>query len=168
MESIQTRPSFHSHSIILTTFLSLTFTYHSCMPLPYHPTPITMLIIHPQYPHYHAPIYHLPFVTTPHSMHGCHPYPSPPILFLSLAAILIPHPRARNLVDLAAHHAHVQLASTGIPKAARLHACVPCTQAAPSLFFFFAAYAAPTRPLLLTRRHHPLQPCGHSHQPPWR
>ena len=142
MESIQTRPSFHSHSIILTTpifilttSLSLTFTYHSCMPLPYHPTPITMLIIHPQYPHYHAPIYHLPFFTTPHSMHGCHPHPSPPSLFLSLATILIPHPRARNLVDSAAHHAHVQLASTGIPKAARLHACVPCTQAAPSLIF---------------------------------
>ena len=96
-------------------------------------------------------------VLTPHSMHGRHPHPSSPSLFLSLAAILLPHPRVRNLVDLAAHHAHVQLASTGTPKVARLHARVPCMQATPSLIFF-VAYVAPTRPLLLTSRHHPLQP----------
>ena len=78
-------------------------------------------------------------VLTPHSMHGRHPHPSSPSLFLSLAVILLPHPHVRNLADLAAHHAHVQLASTGIPKAARLHACVPCTQAAPSLIFLLHA-----------------------------
>ena len=45
---------------------------------------ITMLIIHPQYPHCHAPIYHLPFITTPHSMHGRHPHPSSPSLIFLL------------------------------------------------------------------------------------
>ena len=48
---------------------------------------ITMLIIHPQYPHCHAPIYHLPFITTPHSMHGRHPHPSSPSLLPSPAAM---------------------------------------------------------------------------------
>ena len=97
---------------------------------------ITVLIIHPQYPHRHAPIYQLHFITIPRSMHDRHRHPSSPSPFLSLAAIPIPHPHARNLVYLAAHHARVQLISTGTPKAARLHACVPCMQAAPSLIFF--------------------------------
>ena len=97
---------------------------------------ITVLIIHPQYPHCHAPIYQLHFITIPRSMHGCHPHPSSQSPFLSLTAIPILHPRARNLVYLAAHHPRVQLISTGSPKAARLHACVPCMQAAPSLIFF--------------------------------
>ena len=90
----------------------------------------------PQYPHCHALIYQLHFITIRHSMHGRHPHLSSPSSFLSLVDILIPHPRARNLVYLAAHHARVQLVSTRTPKAARLHACVPCTQAAPSLIFF--------------------------------
>ena len=94
---------------------------------------ITMLIIHPQYPHCHAPIYQLHFITIPRSMHGRHPHPSSPSPFLSLAAIPIPHPHARNLVYLAAHHARVQLISTGTPKAARLHVWDPCMQAASSL-----------------------------------
>ena len=80
------------------------------------------------------------FVLTPHSMHGRHPHPSSPSLFLSLAAVLLPHPHERNLVDLAAHHVHVQLASTGTPKAARLHARVLCMQAAPSLIFLLRTW----------------------------
>ena len=119
---------------------------------------ITVLIIHPQYPHRHAPIYQLHFITIPRSMHGCHPHPSSQSPFLSLTAIPILHPRARNLVYLAAHHPRVQLISTGSPKAARLHACVPCMQAAPSLFFFLLH--APRRqgvcssPATITRSSH--------------
>ena len=96
---------------------------------------ITMLIIHPQYPHCHAPIYQLHFITIPRSMHGRHPHPSSPSPFLSLTTIPIPHPYAWNLVYLAAHHARVQLISTGTPKVARLHAWDPCMQAAPPLTF---------------------------------
>ena len=69
-------------------------------------------------------------------MHDRHRHPSSPSPFLSLAAMPIPHPHARNLVYLAAHHARFQLISTGTPKVVRLHACVPCMQAAPSLIFF--------------------------------
>ena len=41
-----THPSYPSYPFfVFTTFLSLTFTYHSCTPLPYHPTPIATFLL---------------------------------------------------------------------------------------------------------------------------
>ena len=127
-----------------------------------------MLIIHPPIPTLSRTNIPTPF----HHHPTFHAWPSPlpifPIIF-----------------SLSSRHTHPSptCAEPGIPGcppcpcSARLHKnpqsrpstrMCPMHTSRPIPHFFFAACTALTRPLLLTSHHHPLQSCGHSHQPPWR